>query len=335
MEDSWPLLHDDSEGFFSSLSSWANDQHPIQISADDDEVSGLGEILLRGSENYEDFDREYRLNDILNRDEGFRPEWRMSDLADGQDGTYGIDDFPLYIRDLRADVDVSLGQRDISRLLEAVNSLVVALDGQLSQDAQAELSTAAGVTDNWSTFLDVPGDNQEHREISGRVNAAVTELCERLSQLVAEDPAALQSIEWRDLEKLIALCLQGLGFKITITPSSGDGGKDVIAECMARGQHWTFFIEVKHWRSGKRVGSSVVQDFIEVVATERVDGGLILASSGFTAAAFTAAGEIESKTIRLGNETKIVTLCQLYTRHRSGLWTLKTPLPELLFERTG
>jgi hypothetical protein len=38
----------------------------------------------------------------------------------------------------------------------------------------------------------------------------------------------LDHLEWRDLERMMARVMEGLGFKVTLTPPSKDGGKDLI-----------------------------------------------------------------------------------------------------------
>jgi len=43
-----------------------------------------------------------------------------------------------------------------------------------------------------------------------------------------------------------------------------------------------YYVEVKHWRSATKVGSGVVSDFVEVIARDKVAGGLFLSTHGYT-----------------------------------------------------
>jgi restriction system protein len=55
---------------------------------------------------------------------------------------------------------------------------------------------------------------------------------------VAKDPAMLDHLEWRDLERMMERVMQGLGFNVTLIPPSKDGGKDLILSCTAsRGEN--------------------------------------------------------------------------------------------------
>jgi len=141
-------------------------------------------------------------------------------------------------------------------------------------------------------------------------------------------------IEWRHLEYVLAAALSEIGFEVELTPPAKDGGKDIVAECTVRGQHMTYYVEIKHWRSGKRVGSDDIYDFIEVNLQDRTDGGLFLSSSGFTEHVYSQLVEINSQQLRLGQKEKIVLLCQRFHRKRRGLWTPVDPLPKILFEAT-
>jgi restriction system protein len=44
------------------------------------------------------------------------------------------------------------------------------------------------------------------------------------------DPTFLHKFDWRRFEELIAAAYETQGYKVTLTPASGDRGRDVIAE---------------------------------------------------------------------------------------------------------
>ncbi len=167
-------------------------------------------------------------------------------------------------------------------------------------------------------------------EVAEIVNRSCVELC----KVIAEDGMALRSVEWRDLERIIATALDGIGFDVKLTEPSKDGGKDVIAECILYGHSFTYFLEIKHWRSGKRVAADVIYDFVEVNAIEMTDGGLVLSSSGFTHEVYSQLAEVVRRGIVLGDDRKIVSLCQHFVRRGRGLWTSPQALPEILYEGT-
>lgn len=181
-----------------------------------------------------------------------------------------------------------------------------------------------------STFFDP--DTRIHRDAALLLN----DLCVGLCHLIAENGrAGLDLLHWRQLEETIGIVLEGLGFDVTVTDLSNDGGKDVVAECVINGERLTYYIEIKHWRSGKRVGSGCVSSFIEVNLRDNTQGGLFLASRGFAPSVVSQLSEITANRIRLGTDMKIIHLCQQFVRKGGrATWEAKDILPKLLFDET-
>jgi len=163
---------------------------------------------------------------------------------------------------------------------------------------------------------------------------AVRNLSEELARLIAKNPRYLDEIEWRDLERLLGTVFDALGFDVEVTPSAKDGGKDLVLTCVASGNGKKYLVEVKHWRSGQGVGGSLVKQFVHVLASEKAEHGLFLATYGYAANALEAITEIERKKVSLGREAKIVSLCQTFVRAESGIWSVPTSLPEILLAET-
>ncbi len=166
------------------------------------------------------------------------------------------------------------------------------------------------------------------------VEMLITSISHEFASLVAANPETLDHLEWRDLERMMARVMEGLGFNTTLTPPSKDGGKDLILVCDATNGEESFVIELKHWRSGKRVGKESVSDFMRVIVAEKRSGGLFLSTSGYAADAFEGLTEVSRQRLRLGDREKVVLLAQTYTRACQGVWSPPTALPEVLFEAT-
>ena len=176
--------------------------------------------------------------------------------------------------------------------------------------------------------------NDEDDERILEVGRVVLSFAESLCALVARNPLALREIEWRDLERLLARAIEGLGFTVELTRGAKDGGKDVVATCIVGNERLTYYIEIKHWRKGSRPGRRHVEDFVAVNARENTAGGLFLSSSGYTDDVYSCFNEISKQRVSLGGEEKIVSLCQQYVRVHHGVWKSTAALPELLFEST-
>lgn len=169
---------------------------------------------------------------------------------------------------------------------------------------------------------------------AAQIELLIKSLSHQFAEMVAADPGALDHLEWRDLERMVARVLEGLGFETVLTAPSKDGGKDLVLVCEAARGTESFVVELKHWRSGKRVGRNAVSDFMRVIIAEKRSGGLFLSTSGYAADAFEGITEVSRSRLRLGGRAKIVLLARTYTRACQGLWSPPALLPEVLFEAT-
>jgi restriction endonuclease Mrr len=174
----------------------------------------------------------------------------------------------------------------------------------------------------------------EDTETERAIILAINDLCVNLCEQIAKNPFALKMIEWRTLERVIATALEGIGFDVELTPSSKDGGKDVIAKCFVNGVRHKYYIEIKHWISGKKVGQRDVSQFIEVNLRDNTNGGLFLSTSGYSKDVYTHLSEINSKRLSLGDNVKVVSICQSFVQDQgSALWKCKDVLTNVILEQ--
>ncbi len=257
----------------------------------------------------------------------------FDDYEGGSSDKYEVESDPdesaVEIRELLAAATYALSQGDADDLLESLDSLLDLLKAR---------SVEFDSVEDWSRVLvEASAREREDEPVTEGerlVIGAINDLCVRLCQIIARDGNALRQVEWRELERVIATALSGIGFDVTLTPASKDGGKDVVATCLLRGRRLVYYLEIKHWRSAKRVNEDPIFDFVEVNACEGTDGGLFLSTSGFTTGVFSQLSELCQQRVRLGGKEKIVSLCQHFVRRSRGIWTTGQILPRVLFERT-
>ena len=171
-------------------------------------------------------------------------------------------------------------------------------------------------------------------DYAGKVQILITSISHEFAKLVSQSPDVLDHLEWRDVERMMARVMAGLGFECELTPPSKDGGKDLILVWRARTGDQSFIVELKHWRSGKRVGRNSVSDFMRVIVAEARTGGLFLSTSGYAADKTEGLTEVTRDRLRFGDKSKVVLLARTYVRACSGLWSPPEVLPEVLFEAT-
>ena len=167
-----------------------------------------------------------------------------------------------------------------------------------------------------------------------QVQILIRSISHEFAKLVSQTPDTLDHLEWRDLERMMARVMEGLGFECELTPPSKDGGKDLILVWRATSGDQAFIVELKHWRSGKLVGKDVVSDFMSVIVAEDRTGGLFLSTSGYSSDKTEGLTEVTRDRLWFGGRSKIVLLARTYIRACEGLWSPPEILPEVLFEGT-
>lgn len=167
-----------------------------------------------------------------------------------------------------------------------------------------------------------------------KVQLLIRSVSHEFAKIVSQTPDALNHLEWRDLERMMARVMEGLGFETELTPPSKDGGKDLVLVWHAKSGAQSYIVELKHWRSGKRVGKSAVSEFINVIVTEERSGGLFLSTSGYSTDRTEGLTQIIHDKIWFGGKSKVVLLAKTYVRACDGLWSPPEILPEVLFEGT-
>lgn len=149
----------------------------------------------------------------------------------------------------------------------------------------------------------------------------------RIARLIAQQPASIFDVDWRQLETALGAAFEALGFRTTVTRPARDGGYDLLLDSGSD----TYLLEVKHWRT--RVGKRPVKRFAEIAA-ERQLKGMLLSTSGFTKSALRSRVEVSSTPIAFGDKTKIVTICQYYFLNEKGLWFPQSNLRDVFFDRS-
>lgn len=96
------------------------------------------------------------------------------------------------------------------------------------------------------------------------------------------NPTLLHEISPRRFEEFVADLLDRLGYEVTLTPASKDGGKDIYA---ARKDHlgsFLYIVECKKYSPDHRVGVGLVRELNGVVQAERATAGILATTSFFT-----------------------------------------------------
>ena len=76
-----------------------------------------------------------------------------------------------------------------------------------------------------------------------------------------------------------------MGYKVTLTPATADGGKDIIAEMNTDLGNILCLVEAKKYRADRKIGVELVRTLYGTVCHHNASSGMLVTSSSFTAGA--------------------------------------------------
>jgi restriction endonuclease Mrr len=250
---------------------------------------------------------------------------------DGKPQRIGVD-----IRSWTRKIDARTVQKalDIAAGAQFDRSWIIARSGFTAQAQQLADSYGPGKLDlltssdlrNWvAKQSDVTG--QEPQDV-----AIIRRAMQELACEIARDPGSLYRREWRDLERILREVFEHMGFRTHLTRPGKDGGFDLELSTRDIRKPKTYLVEVKHWLE-KRPGAAVLKKLVKVSIERKVEGAVLLSTSGFTRTINSGLLEATAPPIRLGDSSKMVALCKTFYRLKTGYW-LEEALPDSLFAGT-
>ncbi|CAN5385633.1 hypothetical protein BH10PSE5_BH10PSE5_11610 [soil metagenome] len=159
-----------------------------------------------------------------------------------------------------------------------------------SLDALADLLSPMampGLVDSRGRPLSA-GSHEEKTIISD-----VRHVSESLLKLVSNDPNLVHALMPREFEELSAELFQRQGYKVTITPQTRDGGKDLyLAKADGFGS-FLYIVECKRYAPDNPVDVGVVRSLYGVAQHERVTAAMTLTTSYFSKDALKFAADVQ------------------------------------------
>lgn len=96
------------------------------------------------------------------------------------------------------------------------------------------------------------------------------------------NPKELYNINWKTFEKLVTHLLRSLGYKVTHTPLTRDGGVDIWAIFKNELGEIKYAIDAKMYSPNRLVGPEIIRAIYGVTEMEKANVGMIVTSSFFS-----------------------------------------------------
>ena len=119
-------------------------------------------------------------------------------------------------------------------------------------------------------------------DASSTVEISLVEINEELIAYLAANPEKMRDLAPRKFEELVAEMWKNQGFEVTLTPSSRDGGMDVIAVRKDTIGTMMVLVECKRYAAENKVGVEIVRGLYGVVSQKNATQGVIATTSYFT-----------------------------------------------------
>lgn len=128
---------------------------------------------------------------------------------------------------------------------------------------------------------------------SVRVATVSNDMWSQIIRDLSQSPRLMYQIDPRKFEELIAELLKREGLDVKLTPSTRDGGRDLMAFHDTPVGKLLYLVECKRYSAGRPVGVTVVRQLFGVVSQVRATAGLIVTTSRFTKDALCFARTLE------------------------------------------
>lgn len=116
---------------------------------------------------------------------------------------------------------------------------------------------------------------------------------ETLLKTVGQDPSLVHALTPREFEELSAELFQRQGYKVTITPKTRDGGKDLYLARADGFGSFLYIVECKRYAPDNPVDVGVVRALYGVAQHERVTAAMTLTTSYFSKDAADFAAKVQ------------------------------------------
>jgi uncharacterized protein YjbI with pentapeptide repeats len=115
------------------------------------------------------------------------------------------------------------------------------------------------------------------------LSIAIQSISEELIRYLAQHPSAMHQLRPRQFEELIAEILSSHGWHIHLTPTTRDGGADILAVAQtSAGLSTPWLVECKKYAPENKVDVSVVRSLYGLKCEQQHGGALLATTSQFT-----------------------------------------------------
>lgn len=109
---------------------------------------------------------------------------------------------------------------------------------------------------------------------------------DQVLKYLSEHPESFYQLTDNDFEVVMAEIYSKLGYDVTRTKATRDGGKDLIIRIPEILGDFIYYVECKKYAAKRPIGVGIIRNLVGTVNTDRVNGGILATTSFFTRDAY-------------------------------------------------
>lgn len=114
----------------------------------------------------------------------------------------------------------------------------------------------------------------------------ISPINDKVLKYLSENPESFYQLTDTDFEIVMAEIYSKLGYDVTRTKKTRDGGKDLIIRKPEVLGDFIYYVECKKYAAKRPIGVGIIRNLVGTVNTDRVNGGILATTSFFTRDAY-------------------------------------------------
>lgn len=123
---------------------------------------------------------------------------------------------------------------------------------------------------------------ESNNKIDRNVIITLSPINDNVLKYLSENPQAFYQLTDREFEIVMAEIYNKLGYKVELTKSTRDGGKDIIIRKPEILGDFIYYVECKKNAAKRHIGVGMIRSLVGTINTDHVNGGILATTSYFT-----------------------------------------------------
>lgn len=183
-------------------------------------------------------------------------------------------------------IEIQMETLGLAAKMEYINDVVEQWSGNLvsilSDDIEEDDAENIKETDSTIISEIVKGVGSTANAKSGDAIIIVSPINDKILKYLSENPEILYQIAPGTFEGVMAEVYSRLGYDVTKTQATRDGGKDIIIQKACELGDFIYYVDCKRYSPKNPVGLGMVKSMYGTIDADKVNGGIIATTSYFT-----------------------------------------------------